>query len=247
MTQASTTRKRAQEKRAQRRRQTQIRLFIGLGLAALVVAGLLVLLSRPQEAAEVNVDYQNLEQSIDESGIAPGYAVGDPTAAVTVTDYSDFSCPHCRDLAPIIHRIIDEYATTGQVRVVYKPIAFVSEQSVPAAKAAICAGDQGQFWQMHDAIWELNATAGVAGYTEALLAARADQLGLNRAEFSTCFNSDSAQATVDAILQEATSRNIRGTPTVYVNDTNIPYSGVDTFFDDLAAAIDAELNSETVD
>lgn len=242
MTQASTTRKRAQEKREKRRRQTQIRLLIGIGAAALLVAALLVLLSRPQPAAEVSLDYQNLEQSIDQSGIGPGYAVGDPAAPVTVTDYSDFSCPHCRDLAPIMHRIIDEYGTTGDVRVVYKPIAFVSEQSVPAAKAAVCAGEQGQFWQMHDEIWDLNDTAGVAGYSEALLTARAEQIGLDRAEFSTCFNGASAQAAIDEVLQEATARNIRGTPSVYVNDTNVPYSGADTFYDDLVAAIEAELN-----
>ena len=163
-----------------------------------------------------------------------------PNALVTLVEYSDFSCSHCYELSSVVHQLIEVYGTSGELRVVYKPIAFVNPAtSIPAAQTAICAGQQGQFWQMHDEIWKLYEQGGIGAYTNSLLSARAAEIGLDTNEFNKCYNSVGAE--IDAVLVEANQLGISGTPTIYLNDKPFAYRGADTAFADLSAAIEAEL------
>ena len=240
MSKSSNTKKRAAERRVERRRQTQIGVLIGVGIVAVVIAGILILLSTQPKAADIQSNYDGLTQETVQLGQAEAFALGDPDAPVTVTEYADFSCPHCRDLAPEIHKLIDSHVRTGKVRLVYVPVSFVApEYSVPAAKAAVCAGQQGKFWQMHDEIWNLNNSSGPPAFTETLLTARARKLGLDIDQFSICFNSQDTDATVQAIVTEAGVKGVTGTPTLFLNDQRFDYRGPETAYDDLSKAIDA--------
>lgn len=191
--------------------------------------------------------YEILEQTIDTDG-AVGFSIGDPDAPVTVVEYSDFSCPHCHNLAPSIERLIAEYGPTGEVRVVYKPIVFVNPQtSIPAGRAAYCAAEQGLFWQMHNAIWVLYAEQGASAYTQEHLTESALGVGAEEAEFTPCFEADQTGAALDAVLDEALNLGVQGTPTIFVNGEDVPYSGPDTVYDDLVEVIESILDSGPVD
>ncbi len=239
----STTRSRIQERQNKRRKKSQTRLIIVVAVGALVVVGLLIALtSRPPSTATAvsDIDFNGLTQESVRTNGALGFAVGDPDAPVTLVEYSDFSCPHCYELSGVIHRLIDAYGSSGELRVVFKPIAFVNPPySRPAAQAAICAGQQGQFWQMHDQIWMMYEQGGPGAYSNSLLSARAAEIGLDTGEFNKCFRT--AGGEVDAVLAEANQLGIGGTPTVYINDQLFAYRGADTAFADLSAAIEAEL------
>lgn len=237
------SRLRAREQRAQRRRQAQMRLIIWVSVGAVVLVGgivLLTVLSKPDVEEADETFFDGLTQSADSSGT--GYALGSAAAPVTVVEFSDFSCPHCRDLSDIIHRIIDEYVRDGQVRIVYKPITFVNPSySTPAGQAAICAGAQGKFWQMHDAIWSLYDLGGSASaYSSSSLAERASALGLDMDQFDACYDSADTRAIIEAVQAEAQSLGLTGTPAVYVNGQQVGYTGKDTFYNDLVAAIAAQ-------
>ncbi len=242
MNQSSRTRQRAQERRQQRQRQMQIRIMIIVGLAALLGAVLLILISRPQASTAAAFDYSGLDQTVDTSLGAPGYAIGQADAPVTLVEYSDFSCPHCRDLAPAIERLIDEYVRDGRLRIVYKPVSFVSPpNSTYAAQAAHCAAQQGKFWEMQSQIWSIFDSNGPGAYTKSILMSRAVQLGMDRDAFSTCFDSPDTFTAVSDVLTETQGRGINGTPALFVNDSQVPFTGAENAYDSLRTAIDAAL------
>ncbi len=237
------SRKRLDARKTQRQRQSQTRLIVGIVVVAVIIVGVLVALSLPRGGTvTVESDYEGLVQEPDRSGQGIGFALGEPTAPVTLAIYSDFSCPHCHDLAGIADRLIDEYVRTGALRVVFKPIAFVNPPySGPAAQAAICAGLQGRFWEMHDQIWGLYDASGPGAYSLDRLGRAAEAIDLDRGEFRTCFSSAQTRNEVQNVLLEADSLGIRGTPAIYVNGEQVGYRGVDAAYNDLRNAIEGAL------
>lgn len=85
---------------------------------------------------------------------------GDKNAPITIVEYSDFECPYCERFVSDAYKQLDEkYIKTGKVKLVFKdfPLSF-HPQAPKAAEAARCAGEQGKFWEMHDKLFELQAT-----------------------------------------------------------------------------------------
>jgi protein-disulfide isomerase len=78
---------------------------------------------------------------------------GDVNAPVTIVEFSDFQCPHCKKLQLALERILDEYR--GQVKLYFKnyPISRMHPHAEIAAAAALAAGKQGKFWQFHDRLY----------------------------------------------------------------------------------------------
>ncbi len=242
MSQHSTRQHIEERRRAQRRRSRIILIGAVIGVA-LLVAGFLILLNRPVSSVPITgTDYEGLTQEVDNSGVGVGFAIGDPNAPLTLVVYSDFSCPHCHDLAKVIEQLIEDYVRLGTLRIVYKPISFVyPPASRPAAQAAICAGQQGKFWEMHNYIWALYESSGVGAYTQRQLAAGAESIGLDMQAFNSCFISAQTSILVDSVLEEASQRGINGTPKMYLNGVEVIYRGAELAYDDLRRAIEAQL------
>lgn len=241
MTQQSKTRRRAHERRAARRRQSNLRIMIGVGVAAIILAVVLILISLQGGGGVGEVDYTGLSQSIDDSYGAVAFALGNPDAPVTLVDYSDFSCPHCRDFAPVVHGLIDDYVRDGKLRIVYVPVSFINPASEPASAAMICAGEQGRAWDMHDKIWRLGT---LGAYNRAALISRARDLDLDVDLFTACFDSAETAATVQQINSAAADHGVQGTPTVFVNDTNVPSLQPEQMAVQLRQVIDAQLEAQ---
>jgi protein-disulfide isomerase len=210
-------------------------------LGAVVVAGGLIALSASRPGLAESTDYSGMTQDIQQSG-AIGFAIGSPDAPVTLVEYSDFSCSHCYELAPTIHRLISEFVQGGQLRIVYKPISFVRPPySTEAAKAAVCAAEQGQFWQLHDQMWSKFETAGPGAYTRSSLTALAGQIGLDSGSFGQCFGSAQTAAAVEGVLTEAEALGVNGTPTLFVNGQRVAFNGPDATYIALKTAIQGVL------
>ena len=83
-------------------------------------------------------------------------SLGDPEAPITLVEFTDYQCPFCRRFyTNTLSKIKAQYIDTGKVRLVLRdlPLAFHSKAR-PAAKATHCAGEQGKYWEMHDALFE---------------------------------------------------------------------------------------------
>lgn len=104
-------------------------------------------------------------------------------------------------------------AYPNDVNFVYKnyPLPF-HQNAMPAAKAALAAGKQGKFWQMHDAIFQNAAQLGPDKFREL-----AGQIGLDVARWEKDLGSAEVQQQIDQEMQQARTADVSGTPTYFVN------------------------------
>lgn len=79
--------------------------------------------------------------------------LGDPAAPVTVTEFGDLECPHCRAAAPPLRRLVEE--SDGRVRLVWRhfPLFEVHPHALIAALAAEAAAEHGRFWEMQELLF----------------------------------------------------------------------------------------------
>jgi protein-disulfide isomerase len=119
--------------------------------------------------------------------------------------------------------LIDRYVKDGRLRIVYKPIVFVSPQySTPAARAAICAAQQEKGWEMINQIWGIFSATSPGAYTPSRFAASARSMDLDLNNFNTCFGSSSTGQFIQEVETEARVMGIDSTPTFVFNGTQLP-------------------------
>jgi protein-disulfide isomerase len=111
----------------------------------------------------------------------------------------------------VLGQVLTEFK--GRVRLVYKdfPLTFHAGAR-PAAEAARCAGDQGQFWPYHDLLF-LSQSA----LSREALISYAERLKLDRAAFVACVDGGSHRDAVTADIAEGRALGVTGTPTFFVN------------------------------
>ncbi len=95
--------------------------------------------SRAMIAANTDVLYQN----------AADYAIGPEDAAITLVEFFDYRCGYCRKAVEAVSALPEKY--DGQVRIVFKEFPILSETSHKAAIAALAAGRQGKYFEIHQA------------------------------------------------------------------------------------------------
>ena len=136
---------------------------------------------------------------------------GDASAPVTIIEYTDFQCPFCSRVQPTIDAVLEQYG--GSVRHVFKELPLpMHAQAKLGAEAALCAGDQGQFWEMHDWLF-----ANKNSINRDALAAQGATLGLDVDEFNGCIDAEKYSRLIEEDMQEANSFGITGTPGFLIN------------------------------
>lgn len=138
--------------------------------------------------------------------------LGPKDAPITIVEYSDYQCPFCKKWNKETYKSLLA-AYPGKIKFVYRnlPLTSIHPSALPAAEAALCAGDQNAYWQFHDKLFA-GETLGDDIYTQ-----YAQDLGLNMAVFQNCVTShkykDSIQKESDYII----GLGVRSTPTFFIN------------------------------
>jgi protein-disulfide isomerase len=146
-----------------------------------------------------------------------GYSLGASNAPVTIVEFTDYQCPYCRTFeSTTFAEIRKKYVDTGKVRFVVKdfPLAQMHPDATQAAEAAHCAGDQGQFWDMHDALFSDASKLGKKGLLDS-----AASLKLDMEAFRSCLDSGKHKLEIQKDQQVASSLQINGTPAFLVGKT----------------------------
>jgi protein-disulfide isomerase len=144
-----------------------------------------------------------------DDGVSP--ARGPAKAAVTIVEFSDFECSFCRDVQPALQEVVEEYG--DDVRLIFKHLPLEGHRnSLPAARAAYCAGEQDRFWQFHDAVFAAGSLS-PPGVLERI----AVDIGLGMERFRACVSSEQSQAAVLKDVETARSLRIDSTPSFLVN------------------------------
>ena len=148
---------------------------------------------------------------------------GQENAPVTIVEFSDFECPFCgRFYSETLSQIEKEYIDTGKVKLYYRhyPLSF-HPKAVPLALASECANDQGKFWEMHDKIFKATVAGTSSTATDADYTTWAGELGLNTANFESCYTSKKYQSNVDEDFAAGGAVGVSGTPTFYINGRQV--------------------------
>ncbi|MEO7273969.1 MAG: thioredoxin domain-containing protein [Vicinamibacterales bacterium] len=137
---------------------------------------------------------------------------GAAAAPVTVVEFSDFHCPFCRQVQPVLRQLLQEYG--DRLRIVYKdmPIDGLHPQARGVAEAARCAADQGRFWEFHDKVY-----AGGPDGSAATMQRYASEAGVELSQFESCRASRKHQAGVQRDVQEGADLGLTGTPGFFIN------------------------------
>jgi protein-disulfide isomerase len=140
---------------------------------------------------------------------------GPPDAWVTIVEFSDFQCPYCRNVQPTLATVLPEFG--ADVRHVFKhyPLS-VHTYALSSAVAAVCAHQQGRFWEFHDRLFAAPASIFGTGF-EAAVADVATQAGLDVPAWQACRVTDAATTTVGRDSLQGRNAGVGGTPTFAVN------------------------------
>jgi protein-disulfide isomerase len=137
---------------------------------------------------------------------------GSPMAPVTIYEFSDFQCPHCKMAAPYLKKVVEE--SNGKVKLVFKQYPLQGHPKARvAAKAAVAAQKQGKFWEMHDLLFEQQDELQRANFEDF-----AKKLGLDMAKFRADMKSAETEKKVDADIAEGRAAGVDSTPSIFVND-----------------------------
>ncbi|MGN0097386.1 MAG: DsbA family protein [Corynebacterium sp.] len=172
-------------------------------------------------------------------------AVGDVDAPVVLIEYSDYRCPFCgvfsRETMP---KLQEKYIDTGKVRFEWRDFPVFGPESVEGAVAARAAGEQGLYWEYHDALYRDAPTNGHLDIDRQKILAWAEDVGVPDMEkFEADLDDPELQSLVDQDAEEASRLGTTGTPTFFIGKTPMVGAQPADVFDQY---IDAELEKAGV-
>ncbi|HEV2298768.1 MAG TPA: thioredoxin domain-containing protein [Candidatus Acidoferrales bacterium] len=142
---------------------------------------------------------------------------GPADAKVTAVEFSDFECPHCREMFEILKSVEPEFP---QVRFVFKdfPLTTIHPWAMTAALAARCAFESSPaaFWKLQDAIFT-NQGAITADNAWDQITAYATAAGVSPDSLHACMAGPGAKKVIDDEIAEGKSLPVESTPTFFIN------------------------------
>ena len=161
------------------------------------------------------------------------HVMGPDHAPVTVVEYGDFECPHCKQATGAVKLMLARFGP--QVRFAFRhfPLEEVHPHALRAAEAAECAGGQGKFWEMHDLLFDKQEHLKLNQLFE-----YARSLGLDMARFQAEMDDEIYLQRVREHQKSGDASGVRATPTFYVNGALLDVSyGLHALLDGVQAAL----------
>ena len=143
--------------------------------------------------------------------IADAPTKGPANAAVTIVEFSDFECPYCSRVVPTLKEVEKKYGDKVRFAFIQYPLP-IHPKAPKAAEAALCAHEQGKFWQMHDAMFAAQEKLEIAD-----LKAAAVGLGMDASKFDGCLDSGKFAARVQNEIAAGQKAGVSGTPATFIN------------------------------
>ena len=111
---------------------------------------------------EANARFRHIHQD--------GLTLGDPKAPLTLVEYADLQCPFCRQYtSDVFPRMVAEYVLPGKLKMVFRPVAIIDADSVPAAQMAAAAARQNRLWPFIDVFYANQGEERTGYITDAFL------------------------------------------------------------------------------
>ena len=144
--------------------------------------------------------------------------LGNPNADIVIVEFSDFTCPYCKENEPVIKAIMAKYSK--QVKFIYRNL-LLHQDSGQLALASLCAGEQQKngvslFWPMHDQLFNLQGKIGDGDLTKIAVA-----LGANEKTFQNCLDTQKYAGILNDDMSSANTIGITGSPAWLINNYKI--------------------------
>ncbi|HUG05087.1 MAG TPA: DsbA family protein [Candidatus Limnocylindria bacterium] len=197
------------------------------GAVAVAAVAALIAISGGTSAPAASTAPPNVRQA--------GHVRGVDTAPITIEEWADFQCPACGQFARTTEpQLLSTYVANGQVRLVYRHLAFLGTESQWAAEATECADEHGKFWEFHDRLYAAQAGENRGTFSKENLKRMGDELGLGPS-FAACVDSGRYAQRVRDETSVGQGKGVRATPTLFVGDRRIEGAAS---YDQLKAVID---------
>lgn len=163
-------------------------------------------------AGKVQVMLKEPEPPVMNVSLGSGASRGDQNAAVTIVEFTDFQCPACGGMYPIVEDTLKSYGNRVHFVIRNYPLTSIHANAFKAAQAAEAAKAQGKFWEYIDLLFKNQTSLDVDS-----LKKYATQVGLDRKRFDAELDSGKYEPLVRRDMEEGDEYGIEGTPTFYIN------------------------------
>lgn len=156
---------------------------------------------------------------------------GNPDAKVTLVEFADFKCPHCREASKVLKGIYKKYEKN--VKFVYVDFPIGGDLSMSVMTGANCAAKQNKYWEYHEMAFENQSKLSLTSAEEF-----AGKLKLDMTKFKACTGSPDGKSLAEKGKVEGERIGVTGTPTFYINGRRALIGHSE---DDIAKALDKAL------
>lgn len=216
-------------------KQNKLSIALSIVVAALLIGGVIIYISRSGSNGKNNGGSSTVSLA-DQGLVLDGLAIkGDPKAKMTLLEFGDFQCVACAQYFYTIEPQIEkDLVNTGKSNEAFKILTFIDDyaqksgkgESWQAAQAAMCAADQGKFWEMHDSIYQSEVNEVLSkkqnensgNLTRDFFINAAKDLKMNEVQFTSCFDSQKYTDKINNFMvdaQKAMGASV-STPTIYL-------------------------------
>lgn len=186
--------------------------IIAVVLVAAIAAGFVMFHSAQPQATTA----PKLSPSPPDSQIAAA-----PKGYVTLEEYGDYECPPCGLLHPEMKKIKAEFGDRLKFFFYNFPLTQMHKHAMGAAQAAVAAGKQGKYWEMHDLLYENQKLWTEADDIRPVIVNFAGQLNLNMDKFAQDLSSAEVLNTISSDQQRGLSMGVNSTPTLFLDGQSV--------------------------
>ncbi len=143
--------------------------------------------------------------------------MGDPNAKITIVEWGDYQCTYCH----LFHQntkeqMLQEYVTSGKANFIFRDYPLNGPDSILAAEAAYCAGDQNKYWQYHDELYNNWGGERTGWVNQKSLDKFASDLSLDLPTFDKCITDNKYEQKVLDNQKFGQQIGIDGTPSFVI-------------------------------
>ena len=147
-------------------------------------------------------------------------AIGPPDAPVTLVEFADLQCPFCASWATdAFPDVVEEYVRPGKLRIEFRGLAFIGDDSEKALRAALAAGQQDRLWHVVELLYRNQGAENSGWVTDELLDAVGRTAGLDVDAWHGAFDSAAVDGQLSAAERLARANAIQSTPSFLVGRT----------------------------
>lgn len=192
--------------------------WIILAVVVLASAGLIFFLGSDDDSSGANNSSTSEILTVKDTDHKKGLA----DASVNLIEYTDFQCPACGAVFPVLEQMFQEFGDQVEFVVRHFPLTSIHPNAMAAHRSAQAASNQDKFWEMHDTLYERQQSWSSSTDVNRIFESYAAELGLDLDQFTSDAESEEVSKIINADVSSGQQVGVQGTPTFFLNGELLP-------------------------